>query len=254
VTRRTGRIRRLALVASAATVATLAVRRSRRAQAQTRPADVAFMYAMHAAMRRDISRLRYVSTRIHPADGVPATVIAGWTLLRRELEFHHRAEDDDLWPRLRRHLSEPQANVTIDDMVREHQLIPPALDDVARAFDGAGDLAAAVDVLATSVEQHLDHEERLALPLVEQHLTDAEWHNFLDTERRKRPAPERPTFLTWVLDDAAPADAAAVLRELPPPGRLVYQYLLKPRYEARQLWSLGPPSGVGAPPVAEPVP
>jgi hypothetical protein len=76
------------------------------------------------------------------------------------------------------------------------------------------------------------------LPLVERYLNDAEWHDFLHTERRKRPASERPTFLAWVLDDAAPGDAGAVLRELPRPGRFVYRRVMKPRYEARRLWSI----------------
>jgi hypothetical protein len=74
------------------------------------------------------------------------------------------------------------------------------------------------------------------LPLVERHLSQAQWHAFLVKERGRRKPRERPEFLTWVLDDASEADEQAVLSELPPPGRLVYRRILHPRYEAQHRW------------------
>jgi hypothetical protein len=222
-------------------IATTRHRRSARdSRADVRPADPAFMYAIHAALRRDVERLRAASTQFHDPSEVPSTVRDGWNMFRRELTFHHQAEDEDLWPMLRARVTDEKANATIDEMVREHQGIPPALDAVDQRLAMGADLTAAVDELAACVMEHLDHEERAALPLVERHLTDAEWHGFLDTERRKRTPRERPVFLTWVLDDASPADTDAVLREVPRPGRLVYRHVLRPRYEARRLWSSDP--------------
>ena len=60
----------------------------------------------------------------------------------------------------------------------------------------------------------------------------AEWHAFLVTERRRTPLLARPEFLGWVLDEASPDDARAVLAELPPPGRLAYRYVIGPRYRS----------------------
>ena len=56
----------------------------------------------------------------------------------------------------------------------------------------------------------------------------------------------RPEFLTWVLDEASDADTKAVLAELPPPGRLVYWKVLRPRYVAKHVWEADAPvmSGV----------
>jgi len=86
------------------------------------------------------------------------------------------------------------------------------------------------------VLEHLDHEERAVLPLVVSHLSNREWHEFLHLERDKRRRREGATFLMWVLDDAAPKDAQAVLRELPAGGRLVYRYVLRRVHERRRLW------------------
>jgi iron-sulfur cluster repair protein YtfE (RIC family) len=232
------------LILLAGAVGALAVARKRRARRDveraSRPADVGFMYAMHAAMRRDLERLGE-ATRPRPGiDPAPEELTDGWVLLRSQLEFHHQAEDEDLWPKLRQRIHDAAQLKEIDDMVSEHALITPALEAVGDALAGRADLTRAVSTLTDVVCSHLDHEERSVLPLVERHLTDAEWHDFLDTERGKRTPRERVEFLGWVLDDATPDDAAPVLAELPAPGRLVYRHIIKPRHDARNLWSSEP--------------
>jgi hypothetical protein len=83
----------IAAVVAGVIVARMMARR--RAAERGAPADVAFMLALHSALRRDLSRLEDVASR---ADGthVPSTVLAGWDAFRRELDNHHSAEDDDV--------------------------------------------------------------------------------------------------------------------------------------------------------------
>ena len=232
------------LILLAGAVGALAITRARRERRNleraSRPADVGFMYAMHAAMRRDLERLGEASRRRPGIDPATEELTDGWALLRSQLEFHHQAEDEDLWPKLRQRIHDPAQLKEVDDMVHEHALIPPALEAVGDALASRADLGPAVSTLTDIVCRHLDHEERAVLPLVERHLTDAEWHDFLDTERGKRTPRQRVEFLGWVLDDATPDDAAPVLAELPAPGRLVYRHIIKPRHDARNLWSSEP--------------
>lgn len=206
------------------------------------PADVGFMRALHAALRRDLSRLRDAAAQLDSSAGVPPTVLAGWDEFRAQLDHHHSAEDDDLWPVLRQELSDPAELASVDAMVEEHRHIPPALAGVDAALRGGGELAAPVELLSTVVLDHLAHEEREVLPLIEQHLTQAQWRAFLHTERARRSLRERPEFLTWVLDDASEQDAAAVRAELPPPARLVYRRVLRPRYDAQHRWQIPSPT------------
>jgi len=126
----------------------------------------------------------------------------------------------------------------VDEMVEEHRHIPAALAKVDAALRGGGDLITPVERLSSVVRDHLEHEEREVLPLLERHLTRAQWRTFLLTERDRRSPRERPEFLTWILDDADEQDAAAVLAEMPPPARLVYRRVLRPRYEAQHRWQL----------------
>jgi iron-sulfur cluster repair protein YtfE (RIC family) len=237
----------LAAIAGAALAAGAAARlRARQDSGQAdAPADVGFMRALHAALRRDLSRLRDASAKIDSSAGAPATVLAGWDAFRDELDNHHQAEDDDLWPVLRRELSDPGELAAVDAMVKEHQHIEPALEAVDAALRGGSELAAPVEHLSTVVLDHLAHEEREVLPLIEQHMTRAQWRAFMIKERNKRPPRERPEFLTWVLDDAGEQDAAAVLTELPPPARLAYRWVLRPRYDAQHRWQIPSPTAAG---------
>ena len=91
------------------------------------PADVRFMRALHAALRRDLSRLRDAAAPLDGSTGAPPTVQAGWGAFRAQLDNHHSAEDDDLWPVLREELSDPGDMASVDAMVEEHRHIPPAL-------------------------------------------------------------------------------------------------------------------------------
>jgi hemerythrin-like domain-containing protein len=224
-----------AAVAAAGTLA----RRRRREQPvpPDSPADVGLMRTLHAALRRDLTRLQAVADQLD-GSAPPPTVLAGWDLFRKQLDNHHAAEDDDLWPVLRRELSDPGELAVVDEMVAEHRHIPDALADVDAALRGGGELKAPVDHLSTVVRDHLEHEEREVLPLIERNLTRAQWRTFLLTERDRRSPRERPEFLTWVLDDADEQEAAAVLTELPPPARLAYRLVLRRRYQAQHHWQL----------------
>ncbi len=230
----------LASVTGAALAAGAVIRlRARRGVGQVdAPADVSFMRALHAALRRDLSRLRDAAGHLDGSAGAPPTVLAGWDAFRAQLGNHHSAEDDDLWPVLREELSDPGDLASVDAMVEEHRHIPRALAGVDTALRGGGELAASVQVLSTVVLDHLAHEEREVLPLIEQHMTRSQWRAFLHKERTRRSPRERPEFLTWILDHASEEDAAAVLAEMPPPARLVYRRVLRPRYDAQHRWQI----------------
>ncbi|HEV8297749.1 MAG TPA: hemerythrin domain-containing protein [Acidimicrobiales bacterium] len=233
--------RRVAWVIAPATVLAVATaRRARRRRAlaadESRPADVAFMRAMHAAFRRDLARLESVAPHVDRSGFMTPQVRTGWTAFRDWLRDHHAAEDDDLWPVLRARLVDASALREVDAMVAEHRSIPGALAAVDAALaNGFGVRSAAAD-LAAMVHDHLDHEERSVFPLLEQHLSRQEWRRFLETERDRHSLRERPRWLAWVLDDASERDAAAVMAEMPRPAHVVYRWFLRPRYAAEHRW------------------
>lgn len=230
---------RLLLLVVAAGAAVLTIRRRRRrAQARDddRPADLGFMRAIHAGLRRDAARLQALAPQLERGNGRPGAVPKGWTTFRQTLQVHHAAEDDDLWPVLRSHLTETEDLHQLDLMVAEHRSLTAAIQAVDAALASGVGVTTAARELGNVLGDHLDHEEQQVFPLLERHLSRGEWRRFLLTERRRRSARERPEFLTWVLDNASDQATAAVLAELPRPAHLVYRRLLRPGYEAQRRW------------------
>jgi Hemerythrin HHE cation binding domain len=226
----------LLLVAAGVVLAARRVRRRQQARDDDRPADLGFMRALHAGLRRDAARLQALAPQLEQRGSGPDGVPKGWATFRQTLHVHHAAEDDDLWPSLRSHLTDAADLHQVDLMVEEHRGLTAAIDAVDAALASGVGMTAAARELGDVLGRHLDHEEQHVFPLLERYLSRREWRQFLLTERRRRPPRELPEFLTWVLDDASDQDAAAVMAELPRPAHLVYRWVLRPRYDAQQRW------------------
>ena len=52
-------------------------------------------------------------------------MLAGSDAFRTQLDNHHSAEDDDLWPVLRQELEDPGELASVDAMVAEHGISRP---------------------------------------------------------------------------------------------------------------------------------
>jgi DNA-binding CsgD family transcriptional regulator/iron-sulfur cluster repair protein YtfE (RIC family) len=211
--------------------------------------DLTLMVAFHDAFRRDLGHLARAASR-RPAElDEPArrtAVLAGWELFKTQLHIHHTAEDHDLWPRMRTHLADrPDELALLQAMQDEHARIDPLLDAVDAALadrDGGHQrLGDTVDELASQLHGHLGHEERDVLPLIDRSLTQAEWEAFGDDQRRRTGIRGAAQFLPWLLDGASPEQAKAVLGGLPPPLRVVYRRVWRPRYVRHDHWEPSTP-------------
>jgi hypothetical protein len=219
-------------------------------------ADLTIMLAAHHAFRRDLTRLARAAAAADLSD--PArrqSIAAGWELFKRELHMHHTAEDEVIWPALRPRLAHSENALSVlDAMEAEHERIDPLLGAVDAAFaqrsapgsaasgpgvdDGPGEdrLADVIDVLTSTLTGHLAHEERDGLPLIGVALTAAEWRGVGFKIVRRNGLSEGGEMFAWILDGAARQDAAATLRTLPPPVRLLYRAVWKPRFDKTARW------------------
>jgi hypothetical protein len=212
----------------------------------TGDADLTIMLAAHAALRRDLALLAQAAAFADlPDPGRRASVQAGWELFKRQLHLHHTAEDAIVWPALRQRLTRSEhAQSVLDAMEAEHQQIDPLLAAVDDAFGRARDghradvraLGDVADALATSLTGHLAHEERDGLPLIGLALTSAEWRGVGFAIVRKNGLSAGGEMFAWLADGADPDQAAAAIGTLPPPARLVYRAIWKPRYARTPRW------------------
>ena len=221
-------------------------------------ADLAIMLAAHNAFRRDLTRLARAAAAADLSDPAKRqSVAAGWELFKHELHLHHTAEDEIIWPVLRPRLAYSENALSVlDAMEEEHERIDPLLAAVDAAFQGESGgmgrpgsggfqgvvppgedrLADVIDVLASTVTGHLAHEERDGLPLIGVALTGAEWRGVGFKIARKNGLSNGGEMFAWILDGVGRQDAAATLRALPPPLRLLYRAVWKPRFDKTPRW------------------
>ena len=103
------------------------------------------------------------------------------------LHHHHAAEDYLLWPMLRARVSLSEQDVA--RMQDEHAAIAEPMENVqslrklwAATADSelAEKLIAPVNDLSARVDAHLEDEEQHIVPLINAHITAAEWQECLD--------------------------------------------------------------------------
>jgi iron-sulfur cluster repair protein YtfE (RIC family) len=203
-------------------------------------ADLTIMMAAHDAFRRDLVRLaRAAAFADLPDPGRRASVQAGWETFKRQLRIHHTAEDDIIWPAMRERLAHSaQAQSVLDAMESEHELIDPLLAAVDYAFENPDNrqIADAADALTSALHQHLAHEERDALPLIGVALTAGEWRGVGMKIARKNGLGAGSEMFAWMTHEAPANQAAAAVRTLPPPVRLIYRAVWKPRFARTPRW------------------
>jgi len=204
----------------------------------TGDADLTIMIAAHDAFRRDLTRLaRTASAANDPARR--ASVQAGWELFKRELHLHHTAEDELIWPALRPRLARSEAALSVlAAMEAEHELIDPLLAAVDEQFAATGGdrVADVIDALTTSLTSHLRHEEHDGLPLIGVALTAAEWRGVGRKIASKNGLSQGSEMFAWMLDGADRDHTKATLAQLPPPLRLLYRTVWKPRFDKTPRW------------------
>lgn len=200
------------------------------------------MYAMHDALRRELAHLDRITISTEHDPRQMATT-AGWTLFKKGLRAHHTAEDDALWPALRRRLAgRPKDLALLEAMEAEHAAIDPLIEaiDAVLAEPEADRMRLGVltDALVTGLAGHLKHEEDAALPLIRRALTAEQWGHF-DRVHSRLVGPDAPLLLPWLLDGAEEPTVEELLAPLPASVRAAYTAEWAPAYTALDRWSPG---------------
>jgi iron-sulfur cluster repair protein YtfE (RIC family) len=191
--------------------------------------DFTLMYAVHDAFHRD---LRCLTAAVEAARTADPAVRAGWATFKNQLHVHHTAEDTLLWPPLRQKVTRPDETAVLDAMEAEHARIDPLLSQVDASLAASGPVGA----LAQTLAAHMKHEEDQALPLVEAHLGPDGWAAFRKATGKIQGLRGGAEFFPWMLDGASADTSKKVLGMLPPPARLLYWAVWRPRYARTPRW------------------
>lgn len=191
-------------------------------------ADVTMMYLIHDALRRDLDRLedglhRLAATSAGPSRrALIAALQRTWSDFEHYLHEHHRTEDEQLWPMLRKAC--PLTGELLDEFEGERAALGPLISASRNAieqaltsyptFEDATRAADIVGALRGEVRANLKHEEEAAVPYIEEHL-GVMWAAFEERQRRGSGRSGLVRFLPWLLDDADPVRADSVRDRVP---------------------------------------
>jgi iron-sulfur cluster repair protein YtfE (RIC family) len=203
--------------------------------------DMTAMHAIHGALRRELEHIARVTVRIDDDPRHVLRTAVGWQLFKRSLRIHHGAEDDMLWPVLRRKLAgRPDDLVLLEAMEAEHAAIGQVIAKVDELLaDPEADrvrLGDLTDSLVKGVSGHLTHEEQAAVPLIARALTTAQWAAF-EQVHDQRIGADTPQVLPWLLENADSRTVARTLAALPTAVRIAYYTRWQPDYSILDRWS-----------------
>ena len=183
--------------------------------------------AIHAAVRRDISRFLGALGSFPAGDRHRAEQLgAAWDHLDEQLTRHHEGEHEIAWPALKR-IGVPQA--LLDTFDEEHDALAAALTDTRsamaafRASASAEDAAAAraaFERLESVAGSHLDHEEAEIEPVYQAHKDSPEMKAMGRQFGKVSPA-VGGRFFAWVMDGASPEEKAAITDSVPKPVLMI---------------------------------
>jgi hypothetical protein len=205
--------------------------------------------AMHQGFRAEFGRLA-VACRAPRDSAHEALLEEQLALVLDVLHLHHTHEDVHLWPYLLDR--EPGAAADLDALEEEHEVLAPLIDAAHDSSVPLSDRAAVLDELHEVLNAHLDHEERVGVPLMLAHMTS----ELVRSDARKAESEigrrRMPLVFGWLASCLDDEQLAIAVQQQPRLLRILFRRFWWPAYERRMrqlyagvdLGSLAPREGV----------
>ena len=192
--------------------------------------DAADLYLIHNAFRRlyevmpagvrgtaasDRRRVEHVEQNVRLVNGA--------------LHHHHHLEDDMIWDKLE--TRRPACALHVDVMRRNHVEIAELLDATdplgarwraAPSEATAEELAVHLEKISTKLHEHLDREEQLVLPVIEDAFSQEEWDHVGAEAQKAYDRSQIFLFFGLIQDSLTPEQLTDLLAEVPAMIRLLY--------------------------------
>jgi hypothetical protein len=207
------------------------------ASARTERPDLSGWLCGHAGMRQEFGLLATVASR-SPGPEAARLVEDQIAMVLETLHHHHTGEDEMVWPILRERA--PEAVAELDMLEAEHVRVDPLITNCGDTTLPLADRACLLAELHDLINAHLDHEERVAIPLIWRHVTVAEWEALGERATRETPRRRLPLVFGWLASAATPELREAALANVAPVPRTLFRLFWWPSYKRRARRMYGP--------------
>jgi hemerythrin-like domain-containing protein len=198
------------------------------------------MPIIHRIFRRHFAEMQSLVQQAHQGEAASVSAIADHLeFLLDGLHMHHTTEDDLIWPKLREraHLDIP----LVERMEEQHQQVSMLVTQVRAATSAwradptpetSSELARWLGEFLVVLEQHLDEEEQVVVPLIDRSLTTAEWQEIGKRGFEKFTPAQRWIATGQMVEVATPDEVAMMFGALPPPVKVLWHLVGKRKYRA----------------------
>jgi hemerythrin-like domain-containing protein len=199
------------------------------------------MVVIHRVFRREFGLLPAMIRGVAADDLERAKLVAAHvTGLLRFVHIHHSGEDELLWPVLLERV-EVESDL-IKRMEHQHERVAALLPHAQEQLPGWAaqpsierreELAATFEEIGSVLGEHLGEEEVQILPLVETHLTVAEWERLGEHARGHLAPPDLMASLAAIVEEADDEERLMFTAALPPPVLTMFVEQAEPAYRER---------------------
>jgi len=187
-------------------------------------------FASHAGMRAECARIAAAARQTTDRERV-ALLEEQLGLVLDVTHHHHTAEDELLWPMLLERA--PEHRDDLQRLIDEHAAIEPALAAAGDASVPLRDRADALDALHALVNEHLDDEEKVAVPLMLRHLSEKENDALGKRALGDIGARRMPVVFGWFASGCDEQLRRAAVNDVPLVPRLLFRRFWWPSYLRR---------------------
>jgi hypothetical protein len=186
--------------------------------------------AMHQGFRAEFGRLAAACRA--PRDAAHEALLEEQLALVLDvLHLHHTHEDIHLWPYLLER--SPESAWELDTLELEHEILVPLIDAAGDSSIPLPQRVAVLDRLHRTLNDHLDHEEAVGVPLMLAHLTPDMVRSDARKAQREIGPRRMPTVFGWLASCLDDEQLAIALGQQPKLVRTLFRWFWWPSYERR---------------------
>jgi hypothetical protein len=196
---------------------------------QTQP-DLSGFLMGHRGFRAEFGRLATAARQVRD-DEHAALIDDQIDLVMHLLHHHHTGEDTAIWPRLVTRV--PAATPALARLESQHEEMDPLFEAVTDRTRPVAARADDLERLHEVLNAHLDEEERVAVPLILEHFSAAEWsadgEEIMASLDRKR----LPLIFGWLGSVSTAEQRKQALRDVPRIPKVLFRLIWAPAYAKR---------------------